>query len=305
MKYGPLIFLAAFFALASSWVAFVMAPQMQVGQLQQTNAVGLSMTYPVARPGLAHEGLEVYRANGCQYCHSQQVGQTGTTFDVALTEAGTNQAALLQALLLVNPGMGEPEARQVLTELPKAVRRESNKAQADAEAKSLSVGGAKAQVWVVPTGPDIERGWGKRRSVAEDYLFDYPVMLGSRRVGPDLANVGLRQPNANWHLLHLYEPRLEVPGSTMPNYRFLFQKRKLERAPSPDALGLPHEPGYELVPTAQAKALTAYLLSLRADAPLFDAPFTVPAAATPAGTNAAATAGAASTNAPATNAPAK
>ena len=88
----------------------------------------------------------------------------------------------------------------------------------------------------------------------------------------------------------------------MPSYRFLFQKRKIERGSSPDALVLPNEPGYELVPTAQAKALTAYLLSLRADAPLFDAPFTVPAAATPAGTNAAAPA---ATNAPATNAPAK
>ena len=65
-------------------------------------------------------------------------------------------------------------------------------------------------------GPDIERGWGKRRSVAEDYLFDSPVMLGSRRVGPDLANVGIRQPDANWHLLHLYDPRLEVTGPPCP-----------------------------------------------------------------------------------------
>jgi hypothetical protein len=32
--------------------------------------------------------------------------------------------------------------------------------------------------------------------------------------------------------------------------------------------------GYEVVPTDDAKNLAAYLLSLRADAPLYEAPFT-------------------------------
>ena len=117
--------------------------------------------------------------------------------------------------------------------------------------------------------------------MAEDFLFDYPVMLGSQRIGPDLANVGLRQPDANRHLRHLYAPRLEVTGSAMPPYRFLFEKRRIERARSPDALELPPGlapgNGYEIVPTQEAKALAAYLISLRADAPLFETPMTVPA----------------------------
>ena len=85
MNHGPLIFLAAFFALAGSWFSFVLTPQTQVGRLDQTNTVPAGLTYPVARPGLAREGIEVYRANGCAYCHSQQVGQTGITCDVLLT----------------------------------------------------------------------------------------------------------------------------------------------------------------------------------------------------------------------------
>ena len=45
---------AAFFALASSWCGFVLTPQLQIGRLQQTNTIGgTTMTYPVARPGLA------------------------------------------------------------------------------------------------------------------------------------------------------------------------------------------------------------------------------------------------------------
>src|SRR5437660_1007432 len=188
MNYGPLLFLAAFFALAGSWFGFVLTPQMQVGHLQQTNTVPFGATYPVGRPGLARQGLDVYRANGCAYCHSQQVGQTGTVCDVVLTEPGTNQAALVTALCQVKPGLSENDARQILSELPKPVAQGLAKVAADAMAKDLSVGGAKCSVWVVPVGPDIARGWGLRRSVAEDFLFDNPVMLGSQRIGPDLAN---------------------------------------------------------------------------------------------------------------------
>lgn len=306
MRYGPLIFLAAFFALASSWVTFVFAPQLQVGQLVQTNALNASVTYPIARPGQAHAGADVYRANGCQYCHSQQVNQSGTVFDVTLTDAGTNQPVLLKALqqLGANPS---------LVSLPKVVRTEPTKAEAEAIAKQLSVGGAKAEVGVKPVGADIARGWGKRHSVAEDYLYEQPVMLGSRRVGPDLANVGVRLPDLNWHLLHLYAPQYQVKGSTMPSYRFLFEKRRIQRAPSPDALVFPANApkdilpptGYEIVPSPEAKALAAYLVSLRQEAPLFDAPFSAPAAVASAKTNAPAATSGAATNAPSSTVPAK
>src|SRR5213082_554043 len=99
MNYGPLIFLAAFFAMAASWFGFVLTPQMQVGHMQQTTTIPAGDTYPLARSGLAREGLEVYRANGCAYCHSQQVRQTGTVCDIVITEAGTNQPAALKALV--------------------------------------------------------------------------------------------------------------------------------------------------------------------------------------------------------------
>jgi len=150
--------------------------------------------------------------------------------------------------------------------------------------KALEAVGAKAEVLVSAVGPDIARGWGLRRTVALDYLTDDPVQPGSRRIGPDLANVGLRLPDAQWHLRHLYAPRSEVKDSTMPPYRFLFETRKIGARPSPDALHLPPEfappSGYEVVPKPEAVALVAYLLSLRADAPLFEMPvMTLPAPA--------------------------
>ena len=146
-------------------------------------------------------------------------------------------------------------------------------------------------------GTDFERGWGKRRTVAQDYLYDYPVMLGNIRLGPDLANIGLRQTNALWHLVHLYKPRHLSPGSMMPPYEFLFEERKLEAGKKPLAEALPFEglkQGYQIIPSERAHLLVAYLLNQQAEAPLFEAP--VPGAATnvPPG-------GAAATNLLATN----
>ena len=354
MNRGPLIFLAAFFALATSWSGYVLAPQFQIGRLQQTNSVPAGATYPLGRPGLARQGLEVYRANGCAYCHSQQVTQTGTLCDVMLTDAGTNQAALLAALrtltasnadfqsavsqnsvLLGQTNAASAPVRQdsqnsvlqasnqppaasnnpppvsnmasnnpsFLSNLPQAVLHGLTRSAADAAVKSLAATGAKVSVWIVPEGQDLARGWGKRRSVAEDYLFDNPVMLGSQRIGPDLANIGVRQPDPNWHLRHLYAPAAQVKGSTMPPSRFLFAKRKIQRQRSPDALALPPElavdQGYEVVPTPEANALVAYLVSLRADAPLFVAPLSVASSASSgsAATNTSPAAATAATNA--------
>jgi cbb3-type cytochrome oxidase cytochrome c subunit len=300
MNYGPLIFLAAFFALAGSWFGFVLTPQMQIGQLQQTNTVPDGVIYPVARPGLAREGLDVYRANGCAACHSQQVRQTGIVCDVLLTDGGTNRIALTNVLQKIDPGLTEAKVDELLSRLPKPVKQGTSREEANKIVDELKKVGAKFELWTIPVGPDIARSWGKRRSVAEDFIFDSPVMLGSQRIGPDLANVGMRLPDVNWHLRHLYAPDVQVKGSPMPPYRFMFEKRRIERAPSPDALALPPqmapEAGYEIVPRAEANALAAYLISLQAGTPLYHAPLTVPPAP-PAATNAAA--GANSTNAPA------
>ncbi len=305
MNYGPLIFLAAFFALAASWFGFVLTPQMQVGQLQQTNTVPTGPIYPEARPGLARQGLQVYRANGCAYCHSQQLVQSATVCDVVLSEMGTNQAALTSALAKVKPSLRETRLTELTNSLPKPVLTGLTKEEADAAVRTLNASGAKAAVWIVPTGPDIARGWGKRRTVAQDFIFDQTVMLGSQRIGPDLANAGVRLPDPKWHLLHLYAPGFVVKGSTMPPYEYLFDRKRIERVRSPEALilppGFPPDPGYEIVPKPEAIALAAYLVSLRADGPLFDAPLTV-ASALPSSSDTNAPAGSgASTNAPATS----
>ena len=77
--------------------------------------------------------------------------------------------------------------------------------------QKITAAGGKVETHIVPAGADLEHGWGVRRSVAEDFLYDDPVQLGSLRAGPDLANIGLRSPDANWHLLHSMRPAVWWP----------------------------------------------------------------------------------------------
>jgi cbb3-type cytochrome oxidase cytochrome c subunit len=256
MKNGFWIFVAVFVALGGSWCGFVLAPEMQLGGAKQTTILNSSDVYPVGRPGEANQGLSVYRANGCAACHTEQVRQTGIACSVVLTDVGKNPQAMTNLI-----------SSLVLTSLTKE--------DADAASAKITVAGGKTEIHIAATGPDIARGWGMRRSVAEDYLYDQPVQLGRLRAGPDLANAGARA-DANWQLLHLYAPKSVVKGSTMPPFRYLFEVRKIGREPSPDALKLPSEfappAGYEVVPKPEARELAAYLLSLRATVPLYSAP---------------------------------
>jgi cytochrome c oxidase cbb3-type subunit 2 len=100
-------------------------------------------------------------------------------------------------------------------------------------------------------------------------------MLGTLRIGPDLANYG-RRSDLSGILLRLYEPRLIIKGSVMPPYRYLFETRRIQSFPSRDALVLPEQiappAGYEVIPRPQAMALAAYLMSLRQEGYLFEAP---------------------------------
>jgi cbb3-type cytochrome oxidase cytochrome c subunit len=268
MKNGFTVFVAAFIALGASWTGFVLGSALQLGRQTQTTILNSPDPYPVQRPGSATMGLQVYRANGCANCHTEQIQQDGVACTVVLTSAGKNPLAVSNLVTTLKlDGLTEEKA-------------------ADAAVKITAAGG-KSETHIFATGGDISRGWGVRHSVAADYLYDYPVQIGSLRAGPDLAAIGVRQPDARWLLVHLFAPRFKMPGSTMPPYKFLFEVRKIHGAPSADALELTGEfapaDGYEVVPKPEAKELVAYLLSLRADVPLYEAPFSPQVPATSPG----------------------
>lgn len=207
MKPGSLLLAGIFATFTASWFGTVLLPHSQLGNMRSQVDEENSDIYPINAGGQADQGRAVYVANGCVYCHSQQVR--------------------------------------------------------DAQ-----------------NGSDIERGWGNRRTVARDYIYAAPALLGSSRMGPDLTNEGAKSEDQNlkyrtdvsWHYKHLYAPKSVVANSTMPPHPFLFDKRRISGQRSSEALDLGVkdgiEDGFEVVPKPEAKALVAYILSLDRTHPL-------------------------------------
>ena len=125
-------------------------------------------------------------------------------------------------------------------------------------------------------GPDTARGWG-RTSVPADYYYDKPHLLGSMRTGPDLFNIGARQPSKDWHLGHLYQPRAYTPGSIMPSYRYLFAVKDAADAKAEGEEPLTLPPAYSpmvgkvVVPSADALDLVKYLQGMNHTYPVLPA----------------------------------
>jgi cytochrome c oxidase cbb3-type subunit 2 len=274
MNNGAILFFGILVTLASSFWGLLLAPQLQIGRAQPVVLEATGEIYPSPRSGLAQQGAEVYRAQGCAECHTRQVRQTGVTFDLWLADAGNAWPQLAATMARLNI----PDPDKAIAQAPVKLLGNLTMAEASSLASQLTNGEAKAQAVLATLGPDIQRLWGKRATVTQDYLYDYPVQLGSLRVGPDLANYGTRAVPAALALQHLYAPQSTMPKSMMPPYRYLFNKRRLIEGEKPRAGALPANvaPGYEVTPRPEAEALLAYLMSLKADAPLAEAPVPAP-----------------------------
>lgn len=124
---------------------------------------------------------------------------------------------------------------------------------------------------------EMDKVWGSRPSLPSDYYYSKqrldvwrqsPSLLGSERTGPDLTNIGNRQPGHEWHLLHLYNPRSVVQASIMPSYPWLFEEKDTI-AIEPDDILVPigskyfEKSGKKVVAGKKAMQLVAYLQSLK------------------------------------------
>jgi cytochrome c oxidase cbb3-type subunit 2 len=119
---------------------------------------------------------------------------------------------------------------------------------------------------------DMDKSWGSRPSLAADYAgikrTDFwrntATLMGTERTGPDLTDVGNRQPSKDWNLVHLFNPRIVVKESVMPAYSWLFTIKK-EPSKNDVVVNVPAEylKGKEgkVVATKDALYLIAYLQS--------------------------------------------
>ena len=119
------------------------------------------------------------------------------------------------------------------------------------------------QVRSEKAGFDVERGWGKRPSVPRDYVLQNEVLLGHNRVGPDLANVGLREYSSEWLHQHLFMPQSVVEGSICQPTPFLYEQVE-EPTDKTIETSIDGEPIF-IKPSIRADRLVAYLEALKQD----------------------------------------
>lgn len=130
---------------------------------------------------------------------------------------------------------------------------------------------------------DMDKVWGERPSIAADYADNHRMdfwrntatLMGTERTGPDLTNIGSRQPSREWQLSHLFNPRIVVKESIMPAYPWMFEVKD-KQADSDVSVSIPEEfmNGRKgtIVAKEEALQLVAYLQALKqtklpADAP--------------------------------------
>lgn len=121
---------------------------------------------------------------------------------------------------------------------------------------------------------DMDKLWGNRPGIPADYAgierTDFwrntATLMGTERTGPDLTNIGSRQPSLAWNLLHLYQPRAVVEKSIMPAYPWLFEvKNELDENDVEVVVPDAYRKGVtgKIVATPEALHLVAYLQSLK------------------------------------------
>jgi cbb3-type cytochrome oxidase cytochrome c subunit len=67
------LFLGIFGTFAFSWMGLTVIPNWQIGHLNPQMEEDGTDAYPQPQSGMAERGRRVYAANGCIYCHSQQI----------------------------------------------------------------------------------------------------------------------------------------------------------------------------------------------------------------------------------------
>ena len=120
--------------------------------------------------------------------------------------------------------------------------------------------------YVRPVAGEDQR-WGPVAEVGE-YAYDWPHLLSTRRIGPDLSRVGLKVSD-HWHFAHHWEPHMLVPDSVMPDFQWLYRTARVpvvEREGAPALSDSPAlkalftfkpEPRIPLYPNPEGEAFTA------------------------------------------------
>ncbi len=259
------LFLGIFGTFAFSWAGLVLIPNFQIGHLDPQSDEEQTDIYPMPKSGMADRGRRIYAANGCTYCHSQQVRADYAASDID-RKWGTRRSAPRDYLFERPVLLGKMRMGPDLSNIGKrAPSEEENASPAPQTSPSASPAASPA----TSAAPSASPSASPAKVVAANSPAAAPTSpspAASPSADKTPAQDGPPQYSAAWHHRHLYSPRSVTLDSNMPAYHFLYEKRRISGERAADALNLsaadaPPD-GWEIVPTYDAKCLVAYLMSL-------------------------------------------
>jgi cytochrome c oxidase cbb3-type subunit 2 len=276
------LFLGIFGTFAFSWAGLTFIPNYQIGHLDpQVDEEGAD-AYPVPKSGMAERGRKIYVANGCGYCHSQQVRADYAGSDIE-RKWGDRRSAPRDYIFdrpvllgvarmgpdLANVGKRPPPVDEAAPAPPAA----ATPSPAPAGATAASPAAATASPPAVAASPPAAASAGASPAPAATSPAPTPASSAPAASPASeeklLADDGSPLPfTASWHHRNLYNPRSVAIDSNMPSFRFLYEKRRINGQSASDAINFVGDdrdnpgPGWEIVPTYDARCLVAYLMSL-------------------------------------------
>jgi cbb3-type cytochrome oxidase cytochrome c subunit len=273
---APLL-VGIFGTFAFSWIGLTVIPNWQIGHLNPESDEEGTDIYPQPQSGMFERGARVYAANGCVYCHSQQIRADYAADDIERKWGNRRSAPhdyiFDRPVFLGKMRMGQdlanigahapapeespspagiaspaaaPGAQGAVASNPPARQGASPKLATQGAAVSSSPVEASAKAGPVPSTAGSPGTTVPASAPASASPAAPSVAGGSRVTSPSptvppwpIQTEGLPPMySAAWHHVHLYSPRSINLDSNMPSYRFLYQKRRITGERSADALQL-------------------------------------------------------------------
>jgi cbb3-type cytochrome oxidase cytochrome c subunit len=294
------LFLGIFGTFAFSWTGLILIPNLQIGHLDPQMEEDGSDVYPAPRSGMAERGRRVYAANGCNYCHTQQVRADYAGSDIE-RKWGERRSAprdyifdrpVLLGKMRMGPDLANVGHRTPATDQnappPSATTSTTTGAPIAGASPAASPAASPGPSPAAAVSPAPASQTTSAPPAAAQSPTPSPSPAAPNEVVTAINGVPLPYTEA-WHHRHLYNPRSITVDSDMPAFRFLYQKRQVAGQTSADALIFDPSSsdappmGWEIVPSYDARCLVAYLMSLDQSHPLKE----VKAAAAPVASPAA------------------
>jgi cbb3-type cytochrome oxidase cytochrome c subunit len=273
--FTPLV-LGILATLAFSWLGLAYIPDLQIGHLDPQSDEEQTDVYPVPKSGMAERGRRVYVANGCFYCHSEQVRADYAGSDIdrkwgdrrsAPRDYIFDRPALLGKMRmgpdLANIGKRAPAEEEAAPAQPSPANPANPAApNASPPAAKASPPSANAEQNATPTGqpstppaanasPPAANASAPPANAAAQQNAEPPAQPptspapgaspAQAAAAPSPAASPSESPalySAAWHHQHLYAPRSLNLDSDMPAFKFLYEKRRVGGEQSADAINL-------------------------------------------------------------------